>query len=42
MYTNLSHTFEEIGATLNSNREEIKALAYKTQSESRKGSDEEL
>ena len=42
MYTNLSHTFEEIGATLNSNREEIKALAYKTESESRKGSDEEL
>ena len=42
MYTNLSHTFEEIGTTLNSNREEIKALAYKTQSESRKGSDEEL
>ena len=42
MYTNLSHTFEEIGATLNSNREEIKALAYKTQSESRKDSNEEL
>ena len=35
MYTNLSHTFEEIGATLNSNREEIKALAYKTQSEAK-------
>ena len=42
MYTNLSQTFEEIGATLNSNREEIKALAYKTQSESRKDSNEEL
>ena len=42
MYTNLSHTFEEIGSTLNSNREEIKALAYKTQSESRKDSNEEL
>ena len=42
MYTNLSHTFEEIGTTLNSNREEIKALAYKTQSESRKDSNEEL
>ena len=39
MYTNLSHTFEEIGATLTSNREEIKNLAYKTQSEA-KGSEE--
>ena len=34
MYTNLAHTFEEIGTTLNANREEIKNLAYKTQSES--------
>ena len=39
MYTNLAHTFEEIGTTLNSNREEIKNLAYKTQSESREGSE---
>ena len=41
MYTNLAHTFEEIGTTLNSNREEIKNLAYKTQSESREGSEGE-
>ena len=39
MYTNLAHTFEEIGTTLNANREEIKNLAYKTQSEA-KGSPE--
>lgn len=39
MYTNLAHTFEEIGQTLTSNREEIKNLAYKTQSEA-KGSEE--
>ena len=32
MYTNLAHTFEEIGDTLNANREEIITLAYKTQS----------
>ena len=35
MYTNLAHTFEEIGNTLNANREEIKNLAYKTQSEAK-------
>ena len=33
MYTNLEHTFEEIGKTLEANREEIKELAYKTQNE---------
>ncbi len=33
MYSNLAHTFEEIGQTLNDNREEIKKLAYETQSE---------
>ena len=33
MYTNLEHTFQSIGQTLNANREEIKNLAYKTQSE---------
>lgn len=33
MYTNLEHTFQAIGHTLNTNREEIKNLAYKTQSE---------
>ena len=41
MYTNLAHTFEEIGSTLSANREEIKTLAYKTQSESREGSEGE-
>ena len=41
MYTNLAHTFEEIGSTLSENREEIKTLAYKTQSESREGSEGE-
>lgn len=40
MYTNLAHTFEEIGTTLNANREEIKNLAYKTQSESRDASED--
>ena len=33
MYTNLEHTFQAIGHTLNANRDEIKKLAYKTQSE---------
>ena len=33
MYTNLEHTFNTIGDTLNRNREEIKAMAIKTQSE---------
>lgn len=33
MYTNLEHTFQAIGQTLNANRDEIKNLAYKTQSE---------
>ena len=33
MYTNLEHTFQEIGETLNANREEIKQLAYRTQNE---------
>ena len=41
MYTNLAHTFEEISTTLNANREEIKTLAYRTQNESRKGSEGE-
>lgn len=33
MYTNLEHTFSSIGETLNKNREEIKQMAIKTQSE---------
>ena len=33
MYTNLEHTFSQIGDTLNKNREEIKEMAIKTQSE---------
>jgi vacuolar-type H+-ATPase subunit H len=33
MYSNLEQTFEQINGTLSNNREEIKQLAYKTQSE---------
>lgn len=33
MYTNLEHTFTSIGETLNQNREEIKQMAIRTQSE---------
>jgi len=33
MYTNLEHTFQEIGETLSANREEIKQLAIRTQNE---------
>lgn len=35
MYSNLEQTFEQINGTLSNNREEIKQLAYKTQSEIR-------
>ncbi len=33
MYTNLEHTFKEVGETLSANREEIQQLAYRTQNE---------
>ena len=36
MYANLEKTFEEIGGVLQGNRDEIKAMAYRTQ----KGEDE--